>query len=74
MVEIAAYQGAPSRPSSLSARSTSSRPSLRSGVDADDLCRELDREALMFELNDAPVRYCSLRHLRAHEGRSGIAA
>jgi hypothetical protein len=42
-----------------------------SGVDADDLYRELDREALMFELDEVPVRYCSLRHLRAMKVAAG---
>lgn len=30
-----------------------------------------DREALMFELGDMPVRYCSLRHLRAMKTAAG---
>jgi hypothetical protein len=36
-----------------------------SGIDADDLFGELDRDALMFMLDEVPVRYCSLGHLRA---------
>ena len=42
-----------------------------SGVDANDLYRELDREALRFELDGIPVRYCSLRHLRAMKAAAG---
>jgi hypothetical protein len=36
-----------------------------SGIDADDLFTALDGDALTFSLDDVPVRYCSLRHLRA---------
>lgn len=42
-----------------------------SGVDADDLYHELESEALTFELDDVPVRYCSLRHLRAMKVAAG---
>lgn len=42
-----------------------------SGVDADDLYHELDNEALTFELDDVPVRYCSLRNLRAMKAAAG---
>jgi hypothetical protein len=42
-----------------------------SGVEADDLYRELDHEALTFQLDDVPVRYCSLRHLRAMKTAAG---
>jgi hypothetical protein len=42
-----------------------------SGIDADDLYGELDRDALTFELDDVPVRYCSLEHLRAMKAAAG---
>jgi hypothetical protein len=42
-----------------------------SGVDAEDLFAELDREALAFVLDDVPVRYCSLPHLRAMKTAAG---
>lgn len=42
-----------------------------SGVDADNLYHELDSEALNFELDDIPVRYCSLRHLRDMKSAAG---
>ena len=38
---------------------------------AEDLYDELDREALMFELDAVPVRYCSHRHLRAMKVAAG---
>ena len=41
------------------------------GVDADDLYAELDRDALSFSLDDVPVRYCSLAHLRAMKAAAG---
>ncbi len=42
-----------------------------SGVDADDLYAELDRDALAFQLDDVTVRYCSLTHLRAMKAAAG---
>ncbi len=42
-----------------------------SGIGADDLFGELDRDALMFMLDDVPVRYCSLEHLRAMKNAAG---
>jgi hypothetical protein len=42
-----------------------------SGIEADDLFTELDHEALSFTLEDVPVRYCSLRHLRAMKSAAG---
>ena len=42
-----------------------------SGVDADDLYVELDRDALTFWLDDVPVRYCGLAHLRAMKRAAG---
>jgi len=42
-----------------------------SGIDADDLYSELDREALTFSLAGVPVRYCSLGHLRAMKRAAG---
>jgi hypothetical protein len=42
-----------------------------SGIDANDLFGELDRDALMFTLDDVPVRYCSLGHLRAMKNAAG---
>lgn len=42
-----------------------------SGIDADALFGELDRDALMFMLDDVPVRYCSLAHLRAMKNAAG---
>jgi hypothetical protein len=42
-----------------------------SGVDADDLYAELDRDALAFQLDGVPVRYCSLAHLRAMKSAAG---
>lgn len=41
------------------------------GIDADDLFAELDRDALGFMLDDVPVRYCSLPHLRAMKRAAG---
>ncbi len=41
------------------------------GVDADDLFVELDADALSFWLDDVPVRYCSLGHLRAMKLAAG---
>jgi predicted nucleotidyltransferase len=42
-----------------------------SGVDVDDLYHELGREALRFELDGLPVRYCGLHHLRAMKAAAG---
>ena len=42
-----------------------------SGIDVDDLYAELDRDALTFWLDDVPVRYCGLSHLRAMKLAAG---
>lgn len=42
-----------------------------SGIHADDLHAELDRDALTFWLDDVPVRYCGLAHLRAMKRAAG---
>ena len=42
-----------------------------SGIDADDLYAELDRDALAFSLGDVPVRYCGLDHLRTMKQAAG---
>jgi hypothetical protein len=42
-----------------------------SGIDADDLYAELERDALTFWLDDLPVRYCGLVHLRAMKRAAG---
>jgi len=34
------------------------------GIDADDLYAEPARDALAFRLDDVPIRYCGLAHLR----------
>ena len=41
------------------------------GIDVDDLYAELDRGALSFTLDDTPVRYCSLAHLRIMKSAAG---
>jgi hypothetical protein len=41
------------------------------GVDAEDLYAELAREALTFWLDDVPVRYCGLGHLRSMKRAAG---
>lgn len=41
------------------------------GVDVDDLYAELDREALAFTLDEIPLRYCGLAHLRAMKQAAG---
>jgi len=41
------------------------------GVDADDLYGELSRGALAFTLDDIPLRYCGLAHLRAMKQAAG---
>jgi hypothetical protein len=42
-----------------------------SGIDADDLYAELEREALVGELEGIPVRVCGLEHLRAMKRAAG---
>lgn len=42
-----------------------------SGIDADNLYAELDASALSFTLDDLPLRYCSLEHLRAMKEAAG---
>ncbi len=42
-----------------------------SGIDADDLYAELDRDALSFSLDEVQIRYCSLAHLRAMKAAAG---
>ncbi|HWH10057.1 MAG TPA: hypothetical protein VG165_02945 [Solirubrobacteraceae bacterium] len=41
------------------------------GVDADDLYAALDSDGLTFWLDDVPVRYCGLGHLRAMKTAAG---
>jgi hypothetical protein len=41
------------------------------GIDALDLYGELDRAALAFTLDDIPLRYCGLAHLRAMKTAAG---
>ena len=41
------------------------------GIDADNLYAELDACALTFTLDDLPLRYCSLGHLRAMKEAAG---
>jgi hypothetical protein len=42
-----------------------------SGVEGDELYAELAREALTFRLDEVPVRYCGLAHLRAMKRAAG---
>jgi len=42
-----------------------------SGIEATDLFAELDRDALTFTLDNVPIRYCSLQHLRAMKRAAG---
>ena len=41
------------------------------GIDADDLYRELEHDALPFRLQETPLRYCGLSHLRAMKQAAG---
>lgn len=41
------------------------------GIDADNLYAELDASALSFTLDDLPLRYCSLGHLRVMKEAAG---
>ncbi len=41
------------------------------GIDADNLYDELDASALSFTLDDIPLRYCGLGHLRAMKEAAG---
>jgi hypothetical protein len=41
------------------------------GMEADDLFGELDRAALAFTLDDVPLRYCGLAHLRTMKTAAG---
>jgi hypothetical protein len=41
------------------------------GIDAEELYTELDRDALTFWLDEVPVRYCGLAHLRAMKRAAG---
>lgn len=42
-----------------------------SGIEADDLYAELASSALLFTLDDLPLRYCGLGHLRAMKQAAG---
>ena len=41
------------------------------GIDADNLYAELDRAAIAFSLDDIPLRFCGLTHLRAMKMAAG---
>lgn len=41
------------------------------GIDTEDLYAELEPDSLQLDLDDAPIRYCSLAHLRAMKEAAG---
>jgi hypothetical protein len=42
-----------------------------SGIEVDDVYAELASSALRFTLEDVPLRYCGLEHLRAMKQAAG---